>query len=300
MKIICTLPRGMAALPRSRRARTPTERCSPCARRSSSIPARYFGYGGGIGAHRRPCSLRHRIAFRTSDLEATLVYTNKQVAGPVRAPGGPQANFAKELHLDEVGAQAAGSIRLRSGSRTRGVRETKVRRASASPRSASRTCCERRRTRIGWDSPRANGNGRGIGATWWFSACGLSEARVEVLTDGRVRVISGNPEIGTGSASQALPIIVADALGIDPLTVEVVLADTGDSAEDGGVHGSTSTFSAGQAAGAAAADARARLLDRAESLLEARRDDLDVRDGCVFVVGAPASKATFRATCRTR
>jgi CO/xanthine dehydrogenase Mo-binding subunit len=106
-------------------------------------------------------------------------------------------------------------------------------------------------------------------------------------------VVSGNPEIGTGSAAQALPIIVADALGVDPSTVELALADTADRAEDGGVHGSTSTFSAGHAAGAAASEARARLLDRAESLLEARRDDLELRDGSVFVIGAPNSKATF-------
>jgi CO/xanthine dehydrogenase Mo-binding subunit len=146
---------------------------------------------------------------------------------------------------------------------------------------------------VGWGKPLAAGRGRGIGATWWFSSCGGSEARVEVRADGRVRVVSGNPEIGTGSAAQALPIIVADALGIDPSTVEIALADTGDRAADGGVHGSTSTFSAGQAAGAAASDARAQLLDRAESMLEARRDDLEVRDGAVFVIGDPESKATF-------
>ncbi|HEY5094294.1 MAG TPA: xanthine dehydrogenase family protein molybdopterin-binding subunit [Candidatus Eremiobacteraceae bacterium] len=251
----------------------------------------YIGYGGGSALIATMlASAPYRIP--NLDLEATLVYTNKQVAGPVRAPGGPQANFAKELHLDEI-ARKLGidplEFRLKNAWREGDESPSGQRLTSVSVVDVLQKAADA----IGWDKPRASGSGRGIGATWWFSSCGLSEARVEVLTDGRVRVISGNPEIGTGSAAQALPIIVADALGIDPLGVEVVLADTGDSAEDGGVHGSTSTFSAGQAAGAAAAEARARLLDRAESLLEARHDDLDVRDGCVYVVGAPDSKATF-------
>jgi CO/xanthine dehydrogenase Mo-binding subunit len=251
----------------------------------------YIGYGAGSALIATMlASAPYRIPHL--DLEATLVYTNKHVAGPVRAPGGPQSNFAKELHLDELARALAIDpleFRLKNAWEDGDVSPAGQRLTAVSVKDVLRKAA----AAVGWSKPQANGTGRGIGATWWFSTCGASEARVEVLGDGRVRVVSGNPEIGTGSAAQALPIIVADALGIDPLSVEVSLADTGDRAVDGGVHGSTSTFSAGQAVGAAAAEARTRLLDRAESLLEARRDDLELRDGCVYVVGAPDSKATF-------
>ena len=251
----------------------------------------YIGYGSGSALIATMlASAPYRIP--NLDLDATLVYTNKHIAGPVRAPGGPQANFAKELHLDEL-ARALHidplEFRLKNVWIDGDLSPAGQKLTAVSAKDVLRKAAES----VDWGKPLADGHGRGIGATWWFSSCGGSEARVHVLADGRVRVVSGNPEIGTGSAAQALPIIVADALGIDPASVELSLADTGDGAADGGVHGSTSTFSAGQAVGAAAADARAQLLDRAESLLEARRDDLEIRDGSVFVVGAPSSKATF-------
>jgi len=251
----------------------------------------YFGFGGGAALiSTMLASAPYRIP--NVDLEATVVYTNKHIAGPVRAPGGPQANFAKELHLDEL-ARALRidplAFRLKNAWQEGDVSPTGQRLTAVSVTDVLRKAADA----VGWGKALPPGRGRGIGATWWFSSCGASEARVEIALDGRVRVISGNAEIGTGSAAQALPIIVADALGLDPSMVELALADTGDGAEDSGVHGSTSTFSAGQAVGAAATQAREALLDRAESLLEARRDDLDFRDGFVFVAGAPESKASF-------
>ena len=251
----------------------------------------YIGYGAGTALIATMlASAPYRIP--ALDLDATLVYTNKHIAGPVRAPGGPQANFAKELHLDEV-ARAAGmdplEFRLKNVWQDGDVSPAGQRLASVSAREALTKAAEA----IGWNEPRRPGRGRGIAATWWFSTCGGSEARVEVRANGKVRVISGNPEIGTGSAAQALPIIAADALGIDPDGIELALADTGDGAADGGVHGSTSTASAGQAVAAAASDVRDRLLAQAEASLEARRDDLELRDGRVYIAGAPSVSASF-------
>jgi len=50
----------------------------------------YIGYGAGTGLIATMlASAPYRIP--NLDISATLVYTNKQIAGPVRAPGGPQA-----------------------------------------------------------------------------------------------------------------------------------------------------------------------------------------------------------------
>jgi CO/xanthine dehydrogenase Mo-binding subunit len=38
-------------------------------------------------------------------IDGYTVYTNKQVCGPVRGPGGPQAAFAVESHMDSIAAK---------------------------------------------------------------------------------------------------------------------------------------------------------------------------------------------------
>jgi CO/xanthine dehydrogenase Mo-binding subunit len=129
--------------------------------------------------------------------------------------------------------------------------------------------------------------GRGLSCSWWFSSCGRSEAKVEVRADGSVHLFSGNPEVGTGSAAGALPIIVADRLGIDPSAIHLTLADTATRTYDEGVGGSGSTFSAGQAALDAANSARHKLIAKAEDMLEARREDIDLVGGRAVVRGAP-------------
>ncbi len=251
----------------------------------------YIGYGAGTALIATMlASAPYRIP--NLDLEAKLVYTNKQVAGPVRAPGGPQATYAKELHIDEL-AHALKmdplELRLRNaweegddsptGQKLQGVsvKETLRRAADA----------------IGWGTPLPKAQGRGISCSWWFSSCGRSEAKVEIRKDGSVHLMSGNPEVGTGSAAGALPIIVADRLGIDPTAVHLTLADTATDTYDGGVGGSASTFSAGQAALGAADGVRTRLLAKAEDMLEARRDDIELIGGRAVVKGAPDHGVSF-------
>ena len=228
------------------------------------------------------------------DLEATLVYTNKQIAGPVRAPGGPQANLAKESHLDEVAA-ALGmdplQLRLKNAWEDGDLGPTGQKLTAVSVKETLRRAAEA----IGWGKPRASNRGRGLASTWWFSSCAASKAKVEIRADGGIRVASGNPEVGTGSAAVALAILTADALGVDPEAVELILADSATDTYDSGVGGSGSTFSAGQAVDAAAKDAREKLLALAEDALEARAEDIELRDGRAGVRGAPEHSVTLAA-----
>lgn len=245
----------------------------------------YIGWGGGTAQTATMlASAPYRI--HNVDLEGTLVYTNKQVAGPVRAPGGPQAIFAKEVHIDEV-ARAVGvdplELRLRNAWEDGDVTATGQKLTSVSVKETLRRAAEA----IGWGSNPKKNHGRGLSCGWWFSSCGRSEAKVEVRADGSVHLFSGNPEVGNGSAAGSLPIIVADRLGIDPSAVQLTLADTATKTYDEGVGGSGSTFSAGQAAYEAAKSTREKLIAKAEDLLEARRDDIELVRGRAVVRGAP-------------
>ncbi|HME81941.1 MAG TPA: xanthine dehydrogenase family protein molybdopterin-binding subunit [Candidatus Eremiobacteraceae bacterium] len=245
----------------------------------------YIGYGTGTALiSTMLASAPYRIP--DLDLEATLVYTNKHVAGPVRAPGGPQANYAKELHLDELAALLGLDpleFRLRNawedgdrgpgGQKLSGVRVKEALRKAADA--------------VGWGTPARPGSGRGIACTWWFSSCGESKARVEVRADGTILLASGNPEVGTGASSTALPMMAAEVLGVDPARITVVLSDTATDTYDSGVGGSSSTFGAGMAVAAAAGDARTKLLALAEDALEARTEDIELRDGRALVRGSP-------------
>lgn len=251
----------------------------------------YIGYGSGTALIATMlASAPYRIP--ALDLEAKLVYTNKQIAGPVRAPGGPQATYCKELHIDEVAhALAIDPLELRlknawveGDESPTGQKLTSV---------SARETIQKSAAAIGWGEKLPAHRGRGLSCSWWFSSCGRSEAKVEVRSDGSVHVISGNPEIGTGSASGALPILVADHLGIDPSQVRLTLADTMTHTYDGGVHGSTATFSAGQAVEAAAVDVRRQLLARAEESLEARADDIELSGGFAVVRGFPDHSVAF-------
>ena len=72
-----------------------------------------------------------------------------------------------------------------------------------------------------------------------------------------------------------------------------MLGDTASATHDDGVGGSGSTFAAGQAVQAAANDAREKLLAAAENLLEARRDDIELRGGRAAVRGSPDHMVSF-------
>jgi CO/xanthine dehydrogenase Mo-binding subunit len=121
---------------------------------------------------------------------------------------------------------------------------------------------------------------------------GFERARVTVGDDGSVTVVAGGATLGQGIET-VLAQVTADALGVDPLSIEVTVGDTDLVSAGGGSWASRSTIFSGGAV-RLAADATAERARRvAGELLEAAPDDVRLRDGHAEVAGSPDRRVTL-------
>ncbi len=113
-----------------------------------------------------------------------------------------------------------------------------------------------------------------------------------VGADGRVTTFTGKIEQGQGAIT-SLPMIVADELDVPLSSVDIVLGDTDLCPWDMGTFGSLTIRMFGPALRAAAAEARAVLLEMAAERLKVPAARLAVKDGVVFDKDKPAAKVTY-------
>lgn len=110
--------------------------------------------------------------------------------------------------------------------------------------------------------------------------------------NGRVTVFSGKIEMGQGVlTSQAQ--MVAEELGVELASVDMVLGDTDKCPWDMGTFGSLTTRMFGPALRAAGAQARLTLISLAATQLGVAEDKLVAKDGIVSVIGEPTRKVSF-------
>jgi carbon-monoxide dehydrogenase large subunit len=150
----------------------------------------------------------------------------------------------------------------------------------------------------------------GIGIATYVEMCGLAPSRVlaslnygaggweaatvRVLPTGTVQVVSGATPHGQGHET-TWSQIVADKLGVDPDSVEVLHSDTAVSPLGLDTYGSRSLAVGGVALGMAAD----QVLDKARKIaahqLEAAEDDLEFVGGELRVKGTPTKAMTLQA-----
>jgi CO/xanthine dehydrogenase Mo-binding subunit len=231
-------------------------------------------------------------------IDGYTVYTNKQVCGPVRGPGGPQAAFAVESHMDSIAAKLGMDpveFRLKNtpkpGEKIVGV--PKLRDVSLGE--TIRIAAEK----IGWGKIKLEKNqGIGIATGSWIESAGPGGgAVVKVNEDGSVTVHIGKIDMGT-IPGFGIPMIVAEELGIPVGDVTVVNVDTDASPWDAGTVGSRGILVSGTACRLAAIDARNQIFKMAAGQLECSPDDLEIVDKQIRVKGTPA-KAIALATVAT-
>ena len=195
----------------------------------------------------------------TVNVESSLVYTNSQPSGSIRAPTAPQVCWAVEQHMDEL-AEALGldPVELR--------RRTLIEEGAESPtkqvfdRIGAKETLERAAELIGYGEELPEGEGIGVSCGWWPSFAANSGAYVKLNADGTGTIMTGAQENGSG-AVMALPILVAEVLGMDPEDFSLLYQDTDAGPTDNGSCGSQTTLNNGRAV-VAAADGGSRAAPR--------------------------------------
>jgi CO/xanthine dehydrogenase Mo-binding subunit len=206
--------------------------------------------------------------YRIPALEVTcdVVYTNTAPASSFRGFGAPQVTLAGESQIDEA-AKALGLDPLEL--RRRNVLEPgerpwpRARGIDADLLGDLALAAEE----IEWSVPAAPGRGKAIALS--ASDAGsepITTSILRVLADGSVTVMCGSTEIGQGS-STVLAQIAAAEMGVDLGRVRLVQSDTAMVSYDRSTGASRTTTLMGLAIQAAAADARAQLVEWATTSL---------------------------------
>jgi len=220
------------------------------------------------------------------ELEASLVYTNRQPSGSVRAPTAPQACWAVETHTDELAAMV-------------GMDPVEFRRLNAvdegdegvsgqiyGPIGLQR-CIDAAVAAVAPERVLPEGEAIGVAIGWWPSFPGPSGAVVRLDEDGQGQIVTGAQENGTGSV-MTLRQLAADELGLTPQDFQIVYQDTAAAPFDGGSSGSQTLINNGRAVVAAAGRVADQLRELAAAELEASADDIVLADGVAHVAGTPA------------
>jgi 4-hydroxybenzoyl-CoA reductase alpha subunit len=220
------------------------------------------------------------------------VYTNKLVRGMYRCHGrafhgglGMQLDMiAEELGIDPV------EIRLKNALKTGERQATGSRIISCGLSEAIQAAADR----SGWEEKRGKlpyGKGVGMGANGMMVGFpmgirGGSSALIKFNEDGGATVISGVVDNGQGNESMVVQI-AADVLGLRMEDVDLVSADSEVTPLDQGAYSQAATFVSGNAARAAAMDAREQILDLASDMLDALPSELELKGGQVLVKDRP-------------
>ena len=119
-----------------------------------------------------------------------------------------------------------------------------------------------------------------------------SSALVRLNADGSAVLLTSSVEIGQGTHT-SLAQIVAEELGISAERVSVTFPDTDVTPFDQSTSSSRTIFTMGSAARQAAGQIRQQLLEIGSHAFEANVEDLELRDGCLQIKGAPEKRRTI-------
>ena len=228
------------------------------------------------------------------------VFTNTLPVDAYRGAGRPEAAYTIERLVDEA-ARTAGVDRIELRRRNF-IKPDEMPYKTAAGRTYDTGEFDGHMTRamevLDWDGfaarereSAAKGALRGIGLATYIEACafpGSERAEVELSADGKMTLLIGTQTNGQGHAT-AYAQIIADRLGVDPSTIEVIQGDTDRVKTGGGTGGSRSIPLGLPSVDAASSELGEKLKALASDKLEAAADDLEFAGGAVRIVGTDRS-----------
>jgi CO/xanthine dehydrogenase Mo-binding subunit len=241
-------------------------------------------------------------------LSTYAVYTNLPPTGPFRGVGVSHVCWAYESEMDDI-ARRLGidplELRLRHLVKEGDVFVTGEKLVSV----GINDCLERTAAVIGWRgkeeqaAPRPSEKvvrGKGLAVTIKSTTTPTtSSANVRLNADGSAILLTSSVDMGQGALT-SLAQIVGDELGLPFEKVSVSFPDTDLTPYDKSSSSSRTTFHMGQAAQKAAAEIKNQLLEVAARELEARIEDLELRDGAVRVRGVPDKRLSITEIFKAR
>jgi len=215
-------------------------------------------------------------------IEAHTVYTHRTPAGSTRGPTAPQICWAVEQHTDEIATRLGlDPVELRQRNLLAdgdlGPTGQVVDHPTAA-RCLDKVACEiTARVRPG--------EHMGVSVGWWGSVPLASGATLRLNPDGSTTLVVGAQENGSG-ATAALPLIVAEELGIDPVRVGLLSQDTDAGSFDWGSLGSQTTLNAGRAVLAASRGLIEKIKCRGALMLGRSVEEVEFEEGAVYAAGS--------------
>jgi CO/xanthine dehydrogenase Mo-binding subunit len=236
------------------------------------------------------------------------VYTNLPPTGPFRGVGVSHVCWAYESEMDDIARRLNVDpleLRLKHLVREGDIFVTGEKLVSV----GISACLRRTADAIGWKgkeeqaAPRHENNllrGKGLAVTIKSTTTPTtSSASVRLNADGSAVLLTSSVEMGQGLLT-SMAQIVGEELGLPLEKVTISSPDTDVTPYDKSTSSSRTTFHMGQAAQQAAREVKNQLLDVAAKNLEARVEDLEVRDGTVSVRGVPNKKISITEIFKAR
>ena len=249
-------------------------------------------YPDGIGGF---CAYQFANFYPCSNvlLESTNVLTFKQSGAAYRAPSAPTAFFAVETLIDEAAGKLGMDpleLRLKNAAKPgdttpdgqvfapMGMVET-LEAALAHPLWKNR------------EESKKNGRGVGVAIGGWMGAIEPGAAICKLNRDGVLQLQLGTADLSGTTTS--FTMMAADVFGVDMDSVRYVYSDTNSGPYAGGVGGSKTLYSLGNAVVRAAQEARRQTLAIASEEFEVSAEDLEIVEGKVRVKGFPDKSMTL-------
>ncbi len=252
----------------------------------SDVTADSGVYPSGLGSF---AAMQFASFYRCPNLrlESSNVVTNKQSVGAYRAPTSPTAFMAVETLFDEAAAKLGidpVELRLKNAARTGDPAPD----GQDFPVIGMVETLEAAREHPLWknrEAAQAAGHGVGIAIGGWMGGLEPGASVCKLNRDGVLQVQIGTADLSGTPTSFAQ--LAAESFGVDVENVRFVYSDTDSAPYGGGVGGSKTLYTLGNAVIRAAEDARRQTLAIAAEEFEVSAEDLEIVDGRVQVRGFP-------------